>query len=148
MFLQELIKFCICIFLYLHWDLYAYIYLDIYMHAEPVCWEIPSPKNLSSDNRLCYRHTEKYFRNLIKSNPNQIVFTMQRLIWIQTDDRLVPNQSVHGKYNLISVWFNKISKSFLCYRTFWHILHILLRNIGNIVLLASTHINKHNSTHK
>ena len=26
----------------------------------------------------------------------------------------VPNQSVHGKYNLISVWFNTISKRFLC----------------------------------
>ena len=25
----------------------------------------------------------------------------------------VPNQSVNGKYNLISVWFNKIPKSFL-----------------------------------
>ena len=25
---------------------------------------------------------------------------------------LVPNQAVHGKYNLISVWFNAISKNF------------------------------------
>ena len=33
----------------------------------------------------------------------------------QTDlNRLVPNQSVHGKYNLISGWFNKNSKIFLC----------------------------------
>ena len=37
-------------------------------------------------------HTEKYFRNLIKSNPNQ---------------------SVHGKYNLISVEFDKnLKKNF------------------------------------
>ena len=46
--------------------------------------------------------TEKYFRNFIKSNQNQIVFTIFRSIWNQTDDRLVPNQSVHAKYNLIS----------------------------------------------
>ena len=26
----------------------------------------------------------------------------------------VPNQSVHGKYNLIPVWYNKISKRFPC----------------------------------
>ena len=30
------------------------------------------------------------------------------------DVRLVPNQSKKGKYNLISVWFNNISKRFLC----------------------------------
>ena len=50
--------------------------------------------------------TQKSFRNLIKSNRNQIVFTIFRLIWNQTDVRLVPNQSANGKYNLISVWFN------------------------------------------
>ena len=53
-------------------------------------------------------------RNLIKSNWNQIVFTMHRLIRNQTDVRLVTNQSENGKYNLISGWFNKISKRFLC----------------------------------
>ena len=58
--------------------------------------------------------TEKYFRNLIKSNWNQIVFTSLWLIWNQTDFRLYPNQSENGKYNLISVWFNKNSKRFLC----------------------------------
>ena len=31
--------------------------------------------------------------------------------------RLIPNQSEIGKYNLISVWFNKISKIFLCVYT-------------------------------
>ena len=32
---------------------------------------------------------DKYFRNLIESNLNQIVFTIFRLIWIQLDVRLV-----------------------------------------------------------
>ena len=53
-------------------------------------------------------------RNLIKLTCKQIVFTNFRLIWNQTDVRLVPNQSVHGKYSLISGWFNKFSKRFLC----------------------------------
>ena len=44
---------------------------------------------------------------------NQIVFTTFWLIWNWTDVRLVPNQSKNGKYNLISGWFNKISKRFL-----------------------------------
>ena len=52
---------------------------------------------------LTVLHTEKYSPNLIKSNRNQIVFTMHRLIWDQTDVRLVPNQSENGKYNMISV---------------------------------------------
>ena len=56
----------------------------------------------------------KYFPNLNKSNRNQIVFTMQQLIWNQTDTvHLVPNQSVHGKYNLIWVLFNNIPKIFV-----------------------------------
>ena len=50
---------------------------------------------------VCIR-TEKYFQNLIKATRNQIVFTTFRLIWNQTDVRLVPNQSENGKYNLIS----------------------------------------------
>ena len=42
-------------------------------------------------------HTEKYFRNCIKSTRNQIVFTIFRSIWIQTDAvRLDPNQSENG----------------------------------------------------
>ena len=59
-------------------------------------------------------HTEKYFWNLIKSNWNQVLFTVSWLIWNQTDVRFVLNKSVHGKCNLISVWFIKISKRFLC----------------------------------
>ena len=46
-------------------------------------------------------HTEKPFRNFIKSIRNQIVFTIFRLIWNKKDVRLVPNQSEKGKYNLI-----------------------------------------------
>ena len=45
---------------------------------------------------------------------NQIVFTIFRLIWIQTEFGMDPNQSENGKYYLISVRFNKISKRFLC----------------------------------
>ena len=43
-------------------------------------------------------HTEKSFRN-------QILFKSFRLIWEQQTNsvRLIPNQSVNGKYNLISV---------------------------------------------
>ena len=42
-------------------------------------------------------HIEESLRNLIKSTWNQIVFTMLRLIWIQTDVGLDPNQSENGK---------------------------------------------------
>ena len=52
-------------------------------------------------------HTEKSIRNLIKLTRNQIVFIIFRLIWSQTDVRLVPNQSENSKFNLIS-------KRFLC----------------------------------
>ena len=62
----------------------------------------------------CDARTDKSFLNLIKSNQNQIVFTIFPLIGNQTDVRLVPNQSVYGKYNQTSVWFNNISKSICC----------------------------------
>ena len=39
-----------------------------------------------------------FFRYLFKSIRNKIVFTIFRLIWSQTDVRLVPNQSVHGTF--------------------------------------------------
>ena len=51
---------------------------------------------------IWWLHTEKSFRNLIKSNRNQNVLTMHRFIRNQTDVRLVTNQSENGKYNLIS----------------------------------------------
>ena len=51
-------------------------------------------------------HTEKSFRNFNKSNLNQIVFTIF-LDWFGTENRqcpfAVPYQSVHRKYNMISV---------------------------------------------
>ena len=60
---------------------------------------------------------EKSRRNLSKSNRNQIVFTIF-LDWFGTANGrcpfAVPHQSKNGKFNLISVWFNKISKIFLC----------------------------------
>ena len=59
---------------------------------------------------LMRQRTEKSLGNLIKSNRYQIVFTVFRLVWYQTDVSLVPNQSKNGKCNLISIWFNKISK--------------------------------------
>ena len=51
-------------------------------------------------------YTQKSFRNLIKSNRNQIIFTIFGLIWNQTEVRLVPNQSENGKI--------KISRRLLC----------------------------------
>ena len=50
---------------------------------------------------LTYIHTQKLFRNLIKSNQNQIVFTILRLIWNQTDVHLV--QINHKMVN--TIWF-------------------------------------------
>ena len=62
----------------------------------------------------CLLHTEKSCRNLIKSNRNQLEFTILQLIWNQTDVGLVPNQKENDKYYLNSVLFNYISKIFLC----------------------------------
>ena len=69
-----------------------------------------------AERNSCSVYAEKSFRNLIKSNRNQIVFNIFRLIWNQTDIHLVQNQSESGKYNLISGWYKKISKRFLCVR--------------------------------
>ena len=47
-------------------------------------------------------HAEKSFQNIIESTRNQIVFTIFRLILIQTESvRLDRNQFENGKYNLI-----------------------------------------------
>ena len=57
-------------------------------------------------------HTQNSFRNLIKTNQNQIVFTIFP-VWFGTANGqcpfAVPNPSEKGKYNRISVWLNKIS---------------------------------------
>ena len=67
----------------------------------------------SSGHDLPSLRTEKYFRNLIESNSNQIDSD-----WFGTANAhcpfVVPNQSENGQYNLILVWFNEISKRFLC----------------------------------
>ena len=49
-----------------------------------------------------FAHTEKSIRNLIKSNRNHIAFIIFRLIWNQTEFRLVTNHSENDNYNLIS----------------------------------------------
>ena len=64
-------------------------------------------------------HTEKYFRNLIKSNLNQIVFTMHRLIWNSKDERwnLSPFMLFHERWNsnremVNTIWFRFDSMRF------------------------------------
>ena len=57
-----------------------------------------------------------HFEILFNQTKIRFLFTIFWLIWNQTDVRLVPNQPENGKYNLISGWFNKISKWFLCVR--------------------------------
>ena len=46
-------------------------------------------------------HTGKSFRNIIKPNRNQIVLTIFRLIWIQTDVRLDPNRDNEGLMDIL-----------------------------------------------
>ena len=46
--------------------------------------------------------------------------------FIQTDVRLNPNQPKNGKYNLISIWFNKISKNVsVCNVILSHVSHLI-----------------------
>ena len=73
-------------------------------------------ETLKPNSDQTYR--QKSFPNCIITNRNQIAFTMHRLIWNQMDVRLVPNQSENGKYHLISVWFNKISKELAVQRDY------------------------------
>ena len=60
-------------------------------------------------------HTEKSFEIVL--NQTQIRLYLSFSNWSRTANGRcpfdVPNQSVYGKYNLIWVWFNKISKIFL-----------------------------------
>ena len=54
-------------------------------------------------------------RSYINSERKNVWITSHlRLIWNQTDVQLIPNESENGRYNLISVWINTISKRFLC----------------------------------
>ena len=59
-------------------------------------------------------HKETFFRNLIKSNQSQIVFTISRLISNRTDVRFVLSQSENGKYNLILVSLTGIRSQIIC----------------------------------
>ena len=62
-------------------------------------------RNWDRDGFYFWKHTilrlipklQTFYLNLFKSNRNQIVLTIFRLISIQMDVRLDPNQSVHGK---------------------------------------------------
>ena len=86
---------------------------ELFWYSLLYLWYLIIRRTVKAYIWLPWLNTEKSFRNLIKSNRHEIVFTMHRLIWNKTDIRLVPNQSENGKYNLISGWFNKISERFL-----------------------------------
>ena len=53
---------------------------------------------------ICPVYSLNFYNDQTYDHPNQIVFTIMRLIWHQTDFRLVLNQSDNGKYNPISVF--------------------------------------------
>ena len=60
-------------------------------------------------------HRIFFFEILLNQPEIRLYLSFSDWLGTQTDTYVcVPNQSVHGKYNLISVWFNKISKIFLC----------------------------------
>ena len=79
---------------------------------EVVCSLWPSVKGTLNTNKSPSESCTQ--KNLIKSTRNRIVFTILRLIWIQTDVRSDSNLSENGKYSLILGWFNKISRKILC----------------------------------
>ena len=47
-------------------------------------------------------------RRKIHTNQNQIVFIIFRLIWNQTDFRLIPKQSENSKYNLFPITWTRM----------------------------------------
>jgi len=60
----------------------------------------PKPAPLPSEGLACLGHLTPRHASL-KWTRNQIVFTIFRSIWIQTDVRLDSNRLENGKYNLI-----------------------------------------------
>ena len=84
------------------WRLMSFIFIGL------KSWCLMSFIGLKTSFMSSDAYTEKSFRNLVKSTRNQILFTIFRLIWNKTGVHLDPYQSENGKYNLISVWFNKI----------------------------------------
>jgi len=83
------------------------------------------------------------FETCIKSNWNQIVFTICRLIWNQTDVRLVSNQSENGKYNPISVWFNTRFKSWSVLHPSYVLIHVIVERSFSVGLLVIINMLSH-----
>ena len=98
--------------------IYIYIYIKIYYCLVYLHYFPTSSGNNILNNHVNFvsKNTNEYFWNLVKTNRNQIGFTIFWLIISnQTDIRLVPNLSENDKYDRIFlVWFNKIPKIFLC----------------------------------
>ena len=75
----------------------------------PWWWEPPASRTAA-----IVVHSETYFPNSFQIERNTIVVTVFRLIMNPTDTvRWVPNQAVHGKYNLMWVWSDRIRSTFL-----------------------------------
>ena len=88
------------------------------INSQEICILLLNPSSL--DVVKSSIHTEKSF--IIESNRNKIVFTIFRLLWNQTDFRLVPNQSDNDKNYNIS--FNNIfEKIYLCAAALWFLLN-------------------------
>ena len=69
-----------------------------------------------------------------------IVVTVFLLISNQMDVRLDPNQPENGKYNLISGWYNKISKRFLCVCLHEYVIASMsprLKKLQRLIVLSS-----------
>ena len=72
----------------------------------PIIWTLIIWKQHAN---LIHERTHNYFRNIIKSNRNQIVFTIFRLIWNPTDVRLVSLCVYTQRNSLLNlVKFNQI----------------------------------------
>ena len=95
------------------------IYICIYIKTlhNGVVWGQFGIQNIKvykvTHTRALHIHTEKSFRNHVKSNRYQIVCNILRFILNQTEFHFVSNQSENGRYNLISVHLTKIRRRFL-----------------------------------
>ena len=81
---------------------------------------------------------EKYSLNLVNSFQIRIVTTLFPLIFHRTEFFFAPNQSVHGKYNMISVWLNKLSKSLFVF----YILRVRKFGLKKKIKLVTSNLNK------
>ena len=77
--------------------------------------ECPALGDMRKDRQYLCNNTRinMYFESCW-SKPKSECLQFYDRFRFQTDVRLDPNRSENGKYNLISVWINKIPKSFLC----------------------------------